>query len=443
MRMHAHRIVHGWRSALLLVWLILSVATARPQPITLEVAVFHGGYGIDYFEQCVREYEQLNPNVKIKLSGHPRVWEQLLPRFGTKDVPDLCWPGWGMNLWEIIFGGQLRPLDVELQESAFGSDKKWIDTFKTSMLQQGRYQGKQYVLPFAANSFGWYYNGKLFRENGWAVPKTYDELLSVSEQIKAKGIAPLTFTGRYPEYAISGIFLAFGLSAGGMEGFIPTQNLEPGAWLHPAWLRAAEAIIEMKQRDIFQAGAAGMSHIESQMEFLIGRAAMIPCGTWFHSEMAKMLPPDFEADFMPPPAFADGEPAGTYVYAGVDGKGWCIPTAAKHPREAIEFCRYVLAPQNAKRFAEAKGALTAILYDSELNVPPHLEEPMRLIAESKSTYTYMVGEWYPKLMRAQVDAFRDLYNELLTPREFVQKMENLSQRTARDPSVRKFRMETP
>lgn len=438
---------NGWRgiyrTALLLACMLMLVVVVHAQPVTIEVAVFEGGYRIDYFEQCVREYEKLNPNVKVKLWGHPRVWEQLLPRFSTSNVPDLCWPGWGMNLWEIIFGGQLRPLDDALQQPAFGSNKKWIDTFKPSMLAQGRYQGKQYVLPFAANSFGWYYNGKMFRENGWAVPRTYDELLSVSEQIKSKEVAPLTFTGRYPEYAISGIFLAFGMSAGGMDALIPTQNLEPGAWLHPAWLRSAESIIEMKKRGIFQAGCAGMSHIESQMEFLIGRAAMVPCGTWFHSEMAKMLPSDFEADFMAPPGFDDAAPSGTYIYAGVDGKGWCVPTAAKHPIEAIDFCRYVLAPENAKKFAEAKGALTAILYESEVNVPKHLQEPMRLIAESKSTYTYMVGEWYPKLMRQQVDAFRDLYNELLTPREFVQKMEDLTQRTARDPSIRKFKMEKP
>ena len=74
-----------------------------PEQDVLEIAVFQGGYGIDFFEQKAREFEQkhadkLTPEgadkpLKIKMWGSPRVWEQLRPRFVSGDVPDLTWPG--------------------------------------------------------------------------------------------------------------------------------------------------------------------------------------------------------------------------------------------------------------------------------------------------------------------------------------------------------------
>ena len=54
---------------------------ARAEQITLEAALFKGGYGIDFYEKCAREFEQKHPNVKINLWGSPRVWDQLTPRF--------------------------------------------------------------------------------------------------------------------------------------------------------------------------------------------------------------------------------------------------------------------------------------------------------------------------------------------------------------------------
>jgi N-acetylglucosamine transport system substrate-binding protein len=331
------------RVALLVAAMFLFVGTTRvsfSQPVEIEVAVFQGGFGLDFFEQCAREYEQLHPNVKIRLWGHPHVWEQLMPRFSAGKPPDLSWPGWGMNLWELVFGGQLLPWDDYLQQNAYGSDRKWVDTFNQSILSQQRYKGKAYILPHNIGAFGWYYNRKMFRENGWAVPKTYEELLELCEKIKATHVAPVTFTGRYPQYAMQGMFLPWAVSAGGIQVYRDAQNLVPGAWQHPAFLRAAQTIMDMKKRGYFQNGCIGMNHTESQMEFLVGRAAMIMCGTWFHSEMKNVMPADFEAEFMLCPPYSDSKTDGTYVYASVDGQ-WVLPAKGKNPDIAADFFRYM------------------------------------------------------------------------------------------------------
>ena len=44
-----------------------------PDRVEIEVALFAGGEGLDFFELCAREYEKLNPHVKVNLYGDPRI----------------------------------------------------------------------------------------------------------------------------------------------------------------------------------------------------------------------------------------------------------------------------------------------------------------------------------------------------------------------------------
>ena len=43
-----------------------------------------------------------------------------------------------------------------------------------------------------------WYNKNMFAEHGWEPARTWDEFFALCEQIKAAGIPPLAFQGRYP-----------------------------------------------------------------------------------------------------------------------------------------------------------------------------------------------------------------------------------------------------
>ena len=53
---------------------------------------------------------------------------------------------------------------------------KITDSFQVQ-LDGFKKDGKLYGLPRNTDVAGFYYNEKMFKENGWTVPKTYDELL--------------------------------------------------------------------------------------------------------------------------------------------------------------------------------------------------------------------------------------------------------------------------
>ena len=98
------------------------------------------------------------------------------------------------------------------------------------------------MLPYYFNVNGWWYDKVLFAQHGWTPPKTWSELLAVGAKIKAAGIAPLTYQGKYPYYMITGFLLPWAISAGGIQALDDAQNLVPGAWKSPAFLQAARMI---------------------------------------------------------------------------------------------------------------------------------------------------------------------------------------------------------
>ena len=427
----------------LAILLIFVVGCAKKQAaekgkIQLEVASFQGGFQLDFFEYAAREYEKTHPNVQIKVWGNPRVWEQLRPRFIKGNPPDLSWPGWGMDYWGLVAEGKVLPMDTYLQTKAYGQDKKWIDTFDMRLLNKGKYEGHYYIMPFNQNVFGWWYNVDMFKQHGWQPPKTYDELLVLCEQIKKAGIAPITFQGRYPAYMLRGFLFPWAISAGGIQAFNDAQNLKPGAWTSPSFLKAATMVAELRDRGYFQKGAMGMSHTESQMEFVLGRAAMIPCGTWLGSEMKNQLPKDFHMAFINPPILKDGKDP-TATSAGVET--WIIPMDGKNHDVAADFFKFMTSLDMAKQFVIKKNTLMAIKGSDNQKLPPDLVGAAQCAAKASVLWDADYANWYQTMRKDVESAMAALLNKEKTPEQALAAMEKVAQITAKDESIPKHKVQ--
>ena len=91
--------------------------------ITLEVAVFEGGYGIAWHKAVARQYERLHPGVHINLWGDPRVDEKLKPRILRRDPPDLA--NCSLPFWKLVIADKLYPMDEALDSPAYGQPGSW------------------------------------------------------------------------------------------------------------------------------------------------------------------------------------------------------------------------------------------------------------------------------------------------------------------------------
>lgn len=410
-------------------------ASAAP----IEVAAFQGGYGIDFFEQAAKELSD-KTGAKVTVEGSPRIWEQLRPRFIAGNPPDVTWPGWNMDYWALIYDGQLLALDEALDGPAYEGTGTWRESFEPSLLKLGMHEGKTYMMPYHYNVMGWWYDPKVFAANGWAPPKTYEELLTLGEQIKAKGIAPLTFQGQYPYYMLYGFLFPWVISAGGMQAMDNMQNLEPGAWNAPAVIKAASMIAELRDKGFFQKGAMGLSHTESQTEFLQGRAAMIPCGTWLYAEMKETMPPSAAIEFMRVPMLAKGVGDPTALQIGIEP--WVVPIKAKNAPGGIEYLKYITSLPKAKQFVEEKGTLMGIRGTDEAEVPAHLREAAKAFQESKAVFSAEYRMWYPAFGKEVENAMAALLNGQITPAQFGERCEREAEKVRNDSSIKKHRYQS-
>jgi N-acetylglucosamine transport system substrate-binding protein len=343
-----------------------------------------------------------------------------------------------MDYWALVYEGQLTDLNSALDGPAAEGKRTWRESFADGMLAPGQYEGKQFMMPYHYNINGWWYDPKVFAARGWSPPKTYEELLALCPKIKAAGIAPITFQGQYPYYMIMGFFFPWVVANGGVEALDAMQALEEGAWSSPAAIRAAEMIVELRDKGFFQKGATGMSHTESQTEFLNGRAAMIPCGTWLHSEMREVMPPDAAMEFMLPPV-PSSAPDPTAICVGIEP--WVVPSKSKHPEMAIKLYKYMTSLSVAKRFVEEKGTLMAIKgSDQGVKLPQHLVKPAEFFRNSKSVWSSEYKLWYPTLGKESENAMAALLNGEIGAREFCNRCEKAATAVRNDTQVPKHKV---
>ena len=114
-------------------------------------------------------------------------------------------------------------------------------------------EGKVYAIPFVNRSHVIWYNKALFREQQWAIPRTWDELFSLCEQIKAAGVPPFAFQGAEPSYATMLLFAAY-YQIAGLQAISDQQQLVPGAFDNAAFEQAA-ALTQRLALNYFQPGA--------------------------------------------------------------------------------------------------------------------------------------------------------------------------------------------
>jgi N-acetylglucosamine transport system substrate-binding protein len=403
----------------------------------IEVQAFKGGYGIDFYQSVAQDFDAAK-GTHTTVDGGPRVWEQLRPRFISGDPPDLAFPGWDMDHWALADEGQLMSLDAALDSKPYEGEGTWRDTFEPALLKMGQSNGKQFVLPYYFNVMGWWYDPGVFKRNGWTVPKTYEELLTLCDKIKAKGMAPITFQGKYPYYMVTGMLMPWARSVGGKEAVDAAQNMEPGAWKSDAFLKAATMIDELNKKGFFQKGAVALSHTESQQEFLQGKAAMIPCGTWLESEMKNVMPPGAQMAYMLPPVSSDGKGDPSAVLISIEP--WMIPSAAKNPNGAVALYKYMTSLPKAKEFVERKGTLMAVKGSDLANLPATLGEPAKVFRESKDVWAQMYRDWYRGFEKEVENALTAMLNGEITPQEFVDRIEAEAEKTRKDPNIVKRKL---
>jgi N-acetylglucosamine transport system substrate-binding protein len=414
-----------------------------PEDRPFEVVVFDGGFG-DAYARDVHEplFVSRHPKVQIKHSATKEIAKTLQPRFAGGDPPEFVNNSGdnAMDFGALAQDGQLQDLG-ELLDAPSWDDPgvKVRDTILASAVELGTYDGKYSVLNYANTVWGIWYSKKLFADNGWQVPRTWDEFTTLCEKIKKSGrCAPFTYAGKHPFYIYETI-LTLSAKIGGADVLKNIDNLADGAWKAEPVAKAAGAFADIGAKYLLQ-GTEGLDHIQTQTAHNKYEVAMLPCGSWLENEQKDTTPADFGYAMFPLPSFAgsDALPYGTLHSR--PGEEFFVAARSANPRAGMEYMRAMLSKEGAGKFTELVSTLTVVKGAAEGRaLKPGLQSAAAALKEAGANVTYFrFRQWYKELHDEVAAATGQLMAGRLKVGEWADRIQKKSDEIRNDSSVKKF-----
>ncbi|XID92052.1 carbohydrate ABC transporter substrate-binding protein [Paenibacillaceae bacterium WGS1546] len=330
----------------------------------LNVAVFQGGYGREYWDQIAEEFMNDYPGTKINITASPKIAELIRPKIVAGNPPDFMYIAGSDNtpiLNGLIKDNALLDLTDLFDEPLEEGGEPLKDIILPGVLESRSSSpygdGKVYLAPYNFGVMGLWYNKTLFDEKGLSVPKTWDEWFAMTATAQENGRALFTYQGLYPGYLESVIIPSI-YSVGGQEALDQFFNLDPEFWKSDAFKQVWGILERIANEDnALMKGTIALNHTQSQTSFMQGDAMFIPNGTWFEDEM-KDAPREegFQFGFLGAPAFTADKPA----MAMTNVEQMVIPAKAKNPELAKEFLKYLYTEKSVKLNAEKSKAVLAV-----------------------------------------------------------------------------------
>ncbi|GAC1645839.1 MAG: N-acetylglucosamine/diacetylchitobiose ABC transporter substrate-binding protein [Herpetosiphon sp.] len=429
-----------------------AVAPEAMNPLKIQAAetdgvFFAGGFGDDYIKYAAKLMEQLHPGTTVKTQSIQKVSEQLQPRFVAGSPPDVI-DNSGANvipLSDLVREGQVMDLSALLDAPSLDTPgKKVRETLFPGSQDTAVFDGKTYGVNISYTVSGIWYSRPAFEKSGYTYPKTWDEMLKLCEQIKKDGKqSPWTYQGKYPYYIWGIVWKMLVYGAGGNESLIKLDNLDPAAWSDPGVKRATEDLYQLVDKGYILPGTAGLTHTESQTEWLKGKAVFIPCGNWLENEMKTVTPPDFDMTVSNVPLYADGKGDPKAVNTSGSPEMFIVPSKGKHPQHGMEYIRCLVSKNSAKNFAENVRAIMPVVGGTEgAKLSQGMKSAVALVDASKGVSVLMnFTNWYSTLSKELETRTGELMSNKIKPAEFLSSMQKASDAVAKDPDIKKFKRE--
>ena len=334
----------------------------------------------------------------MSVEGIQQVSEILRPRFISGNPPDVIDNSGAFHIPmdSLVADDQLADLAPLMEAPALDTPgKTFAETLFPSSQLDGVFDGRQLYLNIAFTVSGIWHSSSLFEEKGWEYPRTWDGMLALCETIKSDGIAPWTYQGKFPQYMVFGCLMHLVHKVGGMDAIKAIDNLVDDIWKSDEVLQAVSMMHQLAANDYIMPGTEGLTHTESQAEWLQGNAAFIPCGTWLENEMRELTPEGFDMVIKPVPG--PDESSYTSLVAW-PGEPYIVPKNAANVVGGMEFMRCMLSKANAQFFAKEISAIMPVFGGSEgIELSSALQSALEAAEAANGGFNYLSRGWYSDL----------------------------------------------
>ncbi len=401
---------------------LCTAAAAQDKTIT-EWDVQTQGVPAKILQDAAARFEKANPGYKAARSQIPNdaFKTKLKIAFGANEPPCVFTNWGGGALREYVKAGQVADLTPYLAKDAAFKDRFIGNAFDAAVSG-----GKIWAVPAEDTAVAViYYNTELFAKNGLVPPKTWPELLTLVDKLKAQGIAPFALANK-PKWPGSMYFMYLVDRLGGPEVFQKAAARAPGgSFADPVFVEAGRKLQELVKAGAFAQGFNGLDYDVGASRRLMysGKAAMTLMGTWESSSFKNENPEFFKkVDFFAFPTIPGGK-GGSGVVGSVGNNFYSVSRACKSPDAAFALIKsFVDDEAVAARVADNRIPPVKGLKVTD----PALQRVLKLVADAPTVQLWYDQELPPQLAELHKDTVQALFGLSMTPEEAAQKMEALA-----------------
>ncbi|KQX46926.1 ABC transporter substrate-binding protein [Paenibacillus sp. Root444D2] len=281
----------------------------------------------DKIMASMKKFEEKNPGITVKLLPAPLqdYGIKINEMMAAKQAPDIFMTGNDMTLQN---GTKGLLYDWSAKAS---SDKDFMNGFYPGVVDSWKSNNKLYGLPGLLNTYGVFYNKKLFKDAGLPDPKqgwTYDEFFGDMAKLTSNkgGVQQYGYYGRPDAFNMS----LYSVSAGGAPF---TDSI-----VNPTKVEVSPQFIEGVKK--YQKAIADKSMIPPTFDqsgvmasFKDGKVAMTMQGQWVADDLIRNAP-NLEWGYAPQPVVKTQ----SEIY---DAVGWCSPATIKNPDAVWKVLMYL------------------------------------------------------------------------------------------------------
>lgn len=153
-----------------------------------------------FYDDKIKEFEAANPGVKINVDQvlNDSYKEKIRVLVSNDELPDI-FTSWSDSFAEnLVSSGRIMELNDILSD-----DTTWSGEVLESQFGGFTFDDVTYGVPFTVDGKAFFYNKEVFEQNNLEVPQTYEEFITVLEELQAAGYETPLVEGLTNTWAIS------------------------------------------------------------------------------------------------------------------------------------------------------------------------------------------------------------------------------------------------
>ncbi len=321
---------------------------------------------IEFMTKLVADYNASQDDVRVEIDTSGV--DVVSASFVRGNPPDIMLANYNYEVARFVQRCALSDLG--------GTDaaKSVREDLQPLMEQYGSCEGRTSALPYSVMAASVIYNKQIFDEQGLEVPRTWDELLQVADQLKEARITPFYGTFKddwtvgqgWYDYSVGG-----SLDVLDFFDALAKEGTEVGPESEVSFQKDfAEPMDRMLTlaTDYTNDDAPSRGYGDGNLAFSKGEAAMYLQGPWAFSEIAKTAP-DLELGTFPLPMTDDPDDLAVRVNMDLAAM---IPEESRHKEAARDFLEYLYQPEHIEEYNASQLGFTP-LEDAAAPDDPRIE----------------------------------------------------------------------